>query len=90
MLSVDNITAWNSSLGSTLYRIDPARNMRRWYRLDIQPDLFGSHCLIREYGRIGRSGQFRITAYPTEDEAQAAFHKQRGAKERKGYMCRPH
>jgi predicted DNA-binding WGR domain protein len=24
-----------------LYRIEPARNMRRFYRLDIQSDLFG-------------------------------------------------
>jgi predicted DNA-binding WGR domain protein len=24
-----------------LHRTDPARNMRRFYRLDVQPDLFG-------------------------------------------------
>jgi hypothetical protein len=45
----------------TLYRIDPARNMHRFYRLDIQPDLFGNQCLIREWGRIGRLGQMRST-----------------------------
>lgn len=44
----------------TLYRINPARNMQRYYRLDIQPDLFGNHCLLREWGRIGRPGQVRI------------------------------
>lgn len=71
----------------TLYRIDPARNMQRYYQLDIQPDLFGSHCLIREWGRIGRSGQVRITLYQTRDEAQKAFQKQQGAKERKGYAA---
>jgi predicted DNA-binding WGR domain protein len=60
----------------TLYRIDPARNMQRYYHLDIQPDLFGSHCLIHEWGRIGRSGQVRITPYQTRDEAQKAFQKQ--------------
>jgi predicted DNA-binding WGR domain protein len=27
----------------TLHRIDPARNMRRFYRLDLQPDLFGAY-----------------------------------------------
>jgi predicted DNA-binding WGR domain protein len=27
-----------------LARIDPARNMRRFYRLDVQPDL------LRDYG----------------------------------------
>jgi len=70
----------------TLYRIDPARNLQRWYHLDIQPDLFGNHCFLREWGRIGHSGQVRMTPYPTEDEARAAFMKQRGAKERKGYV----
>ncbi len=71
----------------TLYRIDSARNMQRYYYLSIQPDLFGNHCLVREFGRIGRSGQVRITPYPTGEEAQAAFQKQRGAKERKGYAA---
>jgi predicted DNA-binding WGR domain protein len=31
-----------------LHRIDPSRNMRRFYLLDVQPDLFGQWCLIRE------------------------------------------
>ena len=69
----------------TLYRIDPARNMQRYYHLDIQPDLFGNHCLLREWGRIGKPGQMRSVPYPTGDQAQAAFHKQRVTKERKGY-----
>jgi len=69
----------------TRYRIDPARNMHRYYHLDIQPDLFGSHCLIREWGRLGRSGQVRSVPYPTGDEAQVAFCKQQRIKERKGY-----
>ena len=33
--------------------------MRRFYRLDVQPDLFGRWCCIREWGRIGRAGQVR-------------------------------
>jgi len=27
-----------------LRRVDPAPNMRRFYRLDMQPDLFGGVC----------------------------------------------
>lgn len=70
----------------TLYRTDPARNMARYYRLDVQPDLFGEHCLIRVWGRIGsRAGQSHSTPYPTPDEAQAALERQRRAKERRGY-----
>jgi hypothetical protein len=38
----------------TLHRTDAARNMHRYYRLDVQPDLFGEWCFVREWGRIGR------------------------------------
>ena len=39
-----------------LYRIDPGKRMRRFYRLDVQENLFGEWCLIREWGRIGTGG----------------------------------
>jgi predicted DNA-binding WGR domain protein len=42
-----------------LRRTDPARNMRRFYLLDVQPDLFGQWRFIREWGRIGSAGQMR-------------------------------
>jgi predicted DNA-binding WGR domain protein len=48
----------------TLHRIDAVRRMSRFYRLDVQPDLFG-----REWGRIGRGGQMRETPYPTPADA---------------------
>jgi predicted DNA-binding WGR domain protein len=69
----------------TLRRIDSACNMRRFYRLDVQPDLFGVFTLVREWGRIGRAGQVRMIPYPTPAEAAAALDKQRTAKERRGY-----
>lgn len=72
-------------MSMTLRRVNPEKNMYRYYRMGVQPDLFGNQCLIREWGRIGRSGQIRSTPYPTKDEAQAAFHKQREVKERRGY-----
>jgi predicted DNA-binding WGR domain protein len=71
----------------TLYRIDPAKSMHRFYRLDIQRDLFGAYCVVKEWGRMGRSGQMRSTPYPTGDEAERAFQKQRGAKEKRGYAA---
>jgi WGR domain len=36
-----------------LHRTDPAKNMRRFYWLDVQPDLFRAWCQIREWGRFG-------------------------------------
>jgi predicted DNA-binding WGR domain protein len=69
----------------TLYKVDPERNMRRFYRLDVQPDLFGLWLFMREWGRIGRPGQTREIAFPTIDEARRALERQRRAKERRGY-----
>lgn len=69
-----------------LYRIDAAKRMHRYYRLDVQPDLFGEWCLMREWGRIGQPGQARSVPYPTPQEASAALEKQRSVKERRGYL----
>lgn len=68
-----------------LYRIDDARRMRRFYRMDVQPDLFGAWCLMREWGRIGSTGQTRSLPFLSLDEAHAALNKQRRMKERRGY-----
>ena len=81
-----------------LYRTDTARRMHRYYRMDVQPDLFGAWCLTREWGRIGSPGQKRRSAFPTPEEAAAALDKQCSAKEQRGYgllyradglCCRP-
>jgi predicted DNA-binding WGR domain protein len=68
-----------------LRRVDPDKNMARFYRLDVQPDLFGGWSFIREWGRIGRSGTVRQTPCPSEADAFAALERQRRAKERRGY-----
>ena len=69
----------------TLTRSDPARNMARFYKLDLQPTLFGDWSLIREWGRIGRAGTVRTATYPTEAEALASLEQARGKKQRRGY-----
>jgi predicted DNA-binding WGR domain protein len=62
--------------------------MRRYYRLDVQPNLFGQWCFIREWGRIGRAGQVRMVSYPTAADAHEALAMQRRVKERQGYRVR--
>jgi predicted DNA-binding WGR domain protein len=69
-----------------LYRIDDAKRMHRYYRMDVQPDLFGEWCLMREWGRIGRAGQLRSVPYPTPVEAEAALQRQCRIKQRRGYL----
>jgi predicted DNA-binding WGR domain protein len=55
-----------------LRRIDPARNMRRFYRLDIEPDLFGGVLLMKEWGRIGARGRIMAERYDSEALARMA------------------
>lgn len=68
-----------------LYRIDDSQRMHRYYRMDVQPDLFGQWCLMREWGRIGSTGRTRSAPFLTPQDAQAALDKQRRVKERRGY-----
>ncbi|QRG10307.1 WGR domain-containing protein (plasmid) [Xanthobacter dioxanivorans] len=48
-----------------LRRIDPSRNMARFYMLTVQPSLFGEWCLVREWGRIGSPGRVASTPFPS-------------------------
>ena len=69
-----------------LTRIDPAQNMRRYYRLSLQPGLFGDIGLVREWGRIGTRGQSRTDWFQGEAEAEAASARLTREKQRRGYQ----
>ncbi len=68
-----------------LHRIDPARNMARFYRLSSTPSLFGDICLVREWGRIGRPGRIRVDLYRAVEEAMAAREALSRVKRQRGY-----
>jgi predicted DNA-binding WGR domain protein len=72
-----------------LRRIDPTRNMRRFYRLDIEPDLFGGFLLMKQWGRIGACGQTKAERYDNEALAAAALQRQAERKRRRGYANVP-
>ena len=59
--------------------------MRRFYLLSIQPTLFGGVSLIRNWGRIGTSGQIMIQTFEDSTEAGEAFARLERAKCRRGY-----
>jgi predicted DNA-binding WGR domain protein len=59
--------------------------MWRFYRLDLQPDLFGLSLLVKGWGRIGSPGQSYMTSFTTIAEAQREFERQRCRKQRRGY-----
>ena len=66
-------------------RIDPARNMRRFYRLSVQRDLFGRASLVREWGRIGYRGQTLVEQHDDEGRAVNSLMKLSATKQRRGY-----
>ncbi len=68
-----------------LRRIDPSRNMRRFYTLAIQPTLFGGATVIRNWGRIGTNGQSMMDTYDQPEEAEGAFSRLARTKRRRGY-----
>jgi predicted DNA-binding WGR domain protein len=68
-----------------LHRIDDARNMRRFYRLDIEHDLFGGFLLMKQWGRIGARGCIMAERFESEAPALVALQKQAARKRRRGY-----
>ena len=68
-----------------LQRVDLARNMRRFYRMAIQTDLFGDVSLIRVWGRIGTRGRQQVNSHADEGRAINALLKLAQEKRRRGY-----
>ena len=68
-----------------LKREDLSRNMRRFYIMTVQRDLFGGASLIREWGRIGSSGKVQVTHHPDEGQAVNALADIARAKNKRGY-----
>ncbi|GGA40224.1 WGR domain-containing protein [Pelagibacterium lentulum] len=75
----------NADHGIDLVRIDPERNMRRFYSMRYEKDLFGQWLLIRRWGRIGRSCQTRKDLAESLERARQAAQKLAESKMRRGY-----
>ena len=69
-----------------LHRIEPEKNMRRFYRMHVQRDLFGGACLCREWGRIGTKGQGMLEWHQDEGAAITALMAMAHTKRKRGYM----
>jgi len=68
-----------------LHRIIPEENMWRFYSMNIEPDLFGGAVLVREYGRIGSSGQRRQERFDDAGQAAQALAGHMRRKVKRGY-----
>ncbi|WP_377298105.1 WGR domain-containing protein [Rhizobium sp. SGZ-381] len=67
------------------HRIDPSRNMARFYHVAIDVDLFGEICLTRSWGRIGTLGRDRQQVFDDWTAAAEAMDQLVSAKRRRGY-----
>jgi predicted DNA-binding WGR domain protein len=79
-----------SSLHIVLERVDPARNIARYYVLSIEPTLFAKHTLIRRWGRIGCRGRERLQVFGGGDpsQAQVTLETWLARKRKRGYALR--
>ncbi|PWE77116.1 WGR domain-containing protein [Bradyrhizobium sp. SUTN9-2] len=68
-----------------LTRINNHRNMPRFYKLNIQPTLFGECSLVREWARIGRAATVRIKTYRSRGAADIAMVSNWVRKLKRGY-----
>ena len=67
-------------------RYDPAHRIHQYYRLTVQPNLFGAWSLLREWGRIGRPSQMQADLYVSLEATQEAFRRKEREKRRRGYQ----
>ena len=73
-------------IGVTLRRIDPAKNMARFYAMEVQLDLFGAIMLMRQWGRLGTGGRISGEPYASVALAKNALEHQAARKRRRGYQ----
>lgn len=69
-----------------LERIDPARNMARYYTLSIEMTLFDDVACLRGFGRIGTPrGRIMIGLFESRAAAEAELHRLLRQKQARGY-----
>ncbi|MGQ3141280.1 MULTISPECIES: WGR domain-containing protein [Hyphomicrobiales] len=69
-------------------RVDPDRNMARFYTLAIEPTLFGTPRLLRRWGRIGTLGRTMVHHFEREEDAVALFLDLLRERRAHGYRAR--
>jgi predicted DNA-binding WGR domain protein len=68
-----------------LVRRETEKNMARFYLIQIVPGLFGNWGLMREWGRIGKSGNTRTDWFDDKASAHKASDELLEDKLKRGY-----
>lgn len=69
-----------------LHRINPERNEKRFYRLEVGPALFDPIAVIRYWGRIDGGSREMITPCASVEAAMKLFRKIGRQKLKGGYI----
>lgn len=69
-------------------RLDPARNMARFYALEVSEDLFGAMWLERRWGRIGSRGQIKFELVDDGHDPSTRIETIARQKTRRGYKTK--
>ena len=72
-------------LAVTLRRLEPSRNVARFYALAVERDLFDRVVVVRQWGRLGTAGRTRLDEYPDEGRAAEAMMRLETSKRSRGY-----
>lgn len=65
--------------------IDPAHNCFRVYRIAVCRDLFGTPCVVTQWGRRGRPLRFRSEPFSSDGECESRVNALAQRRQRRGY-----
>jgi predicted DNA-binding WGR domain protein len=68
-----------------LRRIEPEKNMARFYVVAVERTLFGDWAVVRNWGRIGSRGQSMETWFSHPSPADVLSGRLEASKRRRGY-----
>ncbi|MHB8283894.1 MAG: WGR domain-containing protein [Caulobacteraceae bacterium] len=74
------------AFSAALRRIDPTKNMARFYAVGVQLTLFGEWAVVKRWGRINTEGRRAEEWFAERDEALSAAKSQEAAKRVRGYV----
>ncbi|WP_457094948.1 WGR domain-containing protein [Microvirga sp. P5_D2] len=58
--NLEDTTSRLNSEPVSMRKVDPTKNMARFYSLEVERDLLGRVVLVRRWGRIGAAGKVRL------------------------------
>ena len=78
----------SAELQVILERIDPTKNVARYYVLSVEATLLARDTLVRCWGRIGSAGRQRLEFFDSRTSAGLALETWLARKRRRGYLLR--